>query len=195
MPRLGRASAKEVDGGETPMGDPEAHLFEDLSAARLPGRLTVGLHDAAGDRPAGLVRRLGDEEATSAVEEESARRGRDPGQLEGKLVARVHARCSHRPGRPPGIRGDLGPFSWRVRHDALRDGAWRGARRRSRRCTLSIGQPGREDLLRWRGASPSNYYDASPNLARVFALRAGPALLAATGPQPRALRAGGGRGG
>jgi len=47
---------------------------------------------------------------------------------------------------------------------------------------LSIGQPGREDLLRWRGASPSNYYDASPNLARVFALRAGPALLAATGP-------------
>ncbi len=47
---------------------------------------------------------------------------------------------------------------------------------------MSIGQPGREDLLRWRGASPSNYYDASPNLARVFALRAGPALLAATGP-------------
>jgi len=47
---------------------------------------------------------------------------------------------------------------------------------------LSIGQTRPEDLRQWRGASPSNYYDASPNLARVFALRAGPALLAATGP-------------
>jgi len=34
-------------------------------------------------------------------------------------------------------------------------------------------QPGRNDLARWWASQPTNYYDATPNLARVLAFRAG----------------------
>ncbi len=45
--------------------------------------------------------------------------------------------------------------------------------------------PGRDDLARWRAARPANYYDASPNLARVLERRAGAAAVAAMEPRLR----------
>ena len=47
-------------------------------------------------------------------------------------------------------------------------------------------QPGREDLARWVAARPANFYDATPNLARVLAHRAGD-RLAAMAPRLRAF--------
>ncbi len=48
---------------------------------------------------------------------------------------------------------------------------------------MADGQLGRDRLIAWRAEGPANYYEASPNLARVLALRAGPAALAAMTPR------------
>mgnify|MGYP000890044160 CR=1 FL=1 len=57
----GRAS---VDRGEPTLGDPEAGLLPHFALAGLPGRLPVVLHHPARDGPAGLVRRLEDEQSS-----------------------------------------------------------------------------------------------------------------------------------
>ncbi len=41
---------------------------------------------------------------------------------------------------------------------------------------MSPEQPGRGDLAAWWASRPANYYDATPNLARVLDHRAGPAV-------------------
>jgi len=46
-------------------------------------------------------------------------------------------------------------------------------------------QPGRDDLARWWASRPTNYYDATPNLARVLALRAGAERLRTMEPRLR----------
>jgi hypothetical protein len=47
---------------------------------------------------------------------------------------------------------------------------------------MTDDQRGRDRLLAWRAEGPSNYYEASPNLARVLAVRAGSDRLAAMEP-------------
>jgi hypothetical protein len=47
---------------------------------------------------------------------------------------------------------------------------------------MTDDQRGRDRLLAWRAEGPSNYYEASPNLARVLAVRAGSDQLAAMEP-------------
>lgn len=48
---------------------------------------------------------------------------------------------------------------------------------------MADDQLGRDRLLAWRAEGPTNYYEASPNLASVLDLRAGPERLAAMAPR------------
>ena len=48
----------------------QAALLPHLPPAGLPRRLAVRFHDATGDRPAGFVRRLEDQQAALAVEDQ-----------------------------------------------------------------------------------------------------------------------------
>jgi len=52
---------------------------------------------------------------------------------------------------------------------------------------MTSEQPGREDLARWWGSRPANYYVATPNLRSVLDLRAGAARAAAMEPRLHAF--------
>src|ERR1019366_10359833 len=65
---------------------------------------------------------------------------------------------------------------------ALSLGDWRISRADYRTCNSCVArvqngamteQPGREDLARWMGLRPTNYYEATPNLRSVLDIRAG----------------------
>src|SRR5215469_4276542 len=80
--RFPRAGAAEVHAGQPAGGDGEAALLGHLALARFPRRLPVRLHDAAWDRPAGLVGGLQDQQPASPVEDQRARGHRDGGEAE-----------------------------------------------------------------------------------------------------------------
>src|SRR6202050_1487064 len=70
----------EVHACEPAAAQLDPALLTDLAAARLPGRLPVRFHDAAWNRPAGLVSRLQNEQAARSVEDEGAGGYRNPRQ-------------------------------------------------------------------------------------------------------------------
>ena len=84
--RFARARAAEVHArqpGRVARADVEAAFFGHLTPARVPGRLPVGLHDAAGNRPAGLVGGLQDQQPACPVEDERTRGNRDGREADG----------------------------------------------------------------------------------------------------------------
>jgi hypothetical protein len=87
-----RSRAAEVHArqpGRVTSVDLEAAFFGHLTPARFPGRLPVGFHDTAGNRPAGFVGRLQDQQPACPVEDERARGhryGREADAVQGGLV-------------------------------------------------------------------------------------------------------------
>jgi hypothetical protein len=91
--RFVRAGAAEVhvrQPGPVARADVEATFFGHLTPAGVPGRLPVGFHHAAGNRPAGLVGGLEDQQPTCLVEDERTRGNRDAREagLQSGLVRR-----------------------------------------------------------------------------------------------------------
>ena len=74
--RPARAGLAEVHAGQAAGLDLKPAFLAHLPLAGLPWRLPVGLHDAAGNRPSRLVRRLEDQQPPGAVVDQcSGRRG------------------------------------------------------------------------------------------------------------------------
>jgi hypothetical protein len=84
--RFARAGAAEVHArqpGRVTRADVKAAFFGNLTPASVPGRLAVGLDDAARNRPPGLVGGFQDQQATCPVEDERARGSRDGREASG----------------------------------------------------------------------------------------------------------------
>ncbi len=80
--------SEEVDADQSSARQHQAGLLAHLTPARLPGRLAVGLHLAAGDRPPGLVGRLHHEDA--ARPRRRAGRRRKPGPAGARTRSSTH---------------------------------------------------------------------------------------------------------
>ena len=82
-PRSGpSAEVHARQAGRVARVDVEAEFLGHLTPASVPGRLPVGLQDAAGNRPAGLVGGLEDQSACP-IEDERARGHRDGRETDG----------------------------------------------------------------------------------------------------------------